>query len=644
MATAEELLLGASTVVDKTFHIDMDTRTILIPNSVTQLGVESDDDVKTITFKMPRYYYGCDLSEFNIYINYLNAKKEGDLFEVLGNNLVIGDEDLTFNWVVGRNAVAYKGTAIFNVCMKKIQRDADGNAVTDGEGNVIVDQEFNTTIAKLPVLEGLETGEEIVEQYSDILMQWEEALFGIENSAKSNITQKGSEVVESVNMAGEEQRSQIALKGSEVLSAVANVKNEVTAEGEAQRTLIVQKGSEVVQTINTRKTEIEELATTITTEGESQKTAIIQKGSEVVGAVNTAGEEQRAAIMQKGSEVINTVGEQLDIKIPEYIEANPNRFKGEKGDTPTLTESKDGKVTTVTVVDGNGTHTFEINDGADGKDGTSVTILGSYSTESELLAAHPTGNAGDGYLVNGYLYVWNVGTSAWLNVGKIQGPAGKDGVSPVLSESKNGKVNTITVTDVNGTRTFTVTDGEDGADAVSPTIGVSKTGKVTTITITDVEGTRTVNINDGVDGTGAGDMLMATYDTDGNGVVDSAEDSNKLGGVAANQYALKTDIPNKAADSDKLGGVAASAYALKTDIPKVPDKAADSDKLGGVAANQYALKTDIPEVPDKAADSDKLGGVAANQYALKTDIPETPTYTMTATDDGNGNVTLSIGG
>ena len=67
----------------------------------------------------------------------------------------------------------------------------------------------------------------------------------------------------------------------------------------------------------------------------------------------------------------------------------------------------------------------------------------------------------------------------------------------------------------------------------------------------------------------------------------------------------------------------------------------DSEKLGGVAANQYALKTDIPEVPEKAADSDKLGGVAADQYALKTEIP---TYTMSATDDGNGNVTISIGG
>ena len=213
----------------------------------------------------------------------------------------------------------------------------------------------------------------------------------------------------------------------------------------------------------------------MTTEGETQKTAIIQKGSDVVDAVNTAGEEQRTAIILKGSEVINTVGEQLDIKIPEYIEANPDQFKGEKGDkgdTPTLSENKVGKVTTVTVVDGNGTHTFTINDGADGKDGTSVTILGSYSTEAELLAAHPNGNAGDGYLVAGDLYVWSVSTSAWQNVGSIQGPAGKDGtdgVSPIIAVSKTGKVTTITITDVNGTRTVTINDGVDGAGSMSAT-------------------------------------------------------------------------------------------------------------------------------------------------------------------------------
>ena len=574
MATAEQLLAEV-TEVDKKLYIDFDTRQILIPNSIHQLGVESDDDVKKLTFNVPRYYYGTDLAEFNIYINYMNAKKEGDVFEVSKDDVIIDEGNtLTFDWIVGRHAVAYKGTAIFNVCMKKGSMQPDPEDET--QEIFVVDQEFNTTVAKLPVLEGLETGEAVIQEYPDILMQWEEQLFGIEDSAKSNITQKGSEVIEAVNAAGEEQKSQIALKGSEVLSEVANVKNEVTAEGE------------------------------------TQKTAIIQKGSEVIGSVNTAGEEQKAAIASKGSEVINTVGGQLDIKIPEYIEANPDQFKGDKGDpgqngiSPTLSENKIGKVTTVTVTDGNGTHTFDVNDGADGKDGTSITILGSYSTEAELIAAHPTGNKGDGYLVAGDLYVWDVSTNAWNNVGTIQGPAGQDGVN-----------------------------GTNGIDGVSPTVEISKTGKVTTITITDATGPHTATINDGVDGTGAGDMRMATYDTDGNGIVD---DSEKLGGVAANQYALKTDIPDKAADSDKLGGINANEYALKTYIPY---KAFDSDKLGGINAAEYALKT---YVPNKALDSYKLDGVDGSEYALKTDIPEIPTYTMSATDDGNGNVTISIGG
>lgn len=55
-------------------------------------------------------------------------------------------------------------------------------------------------------------------------------------------------------------------------------------------------------------------------------------------------------------------------------------------------------------------------------------------------------------------------------------------------------------------------------------------------------------------GTGAGDMRMAIYDTDGNGIVD---DSDKLGGVAADQYALKTDIttPTMSITDDGNGNV-----------------------------------------------------------------------------------------
>ena len=60
-----------------------------------------------------------------------------------------------------------------------------------------------------------------------------------------------------------------------------------------------------------------------------------------------------------------------------------------------------------------------------GSDGTSVNILGAVDSESELPA---TGNSpGDGYLINGVLFVWN-GTG-WENVGNIQGPQGEQGVS-----------------------------------------------------------------------------------------------------------------------------------------------------------------------------------------------------------------------
>ena len=84
-----------------------------------------------------------------------------------------------------------------------------------------------------------------------------------------------------------------------------------------------------------------------------------------------------------------------------------------------------------------------------------------------------------------------------------------------------------------------------------------------------------------------------------------AEDSQKLGGVAAENYALKTDTVENA---NKLGNVAAAQYVLKTDTVE------NANKLGNVAAAQYALKTDTIE------NANKLGNVAAESYALKTDV------------------------
>ena len=90
----------------------------------------------------------------------------------------------------------------------------------------------------------------------------------------------------------------------------------------------------------------------------------------------------------------------------------------------------------------------QVTAGTNGQDGTSVTILGSYDTLSALLAAHPTGDAGDAYLIGGRLYVWAVDNGEWEDVGNIQGPKGDSGV---------------------GIRSVTSTYGVSDASSIQPT-------------------------------------------------------------------------------------------------------------------------------------------------------------------------------
>lgn len=149
MATADELLMTVSEPADEILVVDLETRIIEIPTNIRVLGVESDDDVRRLHFRMPRYYGEVDLSEFNIRVNFKNGK-QGDLYFV--NDVVLSDDDeITFSWLVDRTAFSKQGEVTFSLCMKKF----------DDEGATI--QEFNTTVASLPVLEGLETDKLVIQ-------------------------------------------------------------------------------------------------------------------------------------------------------------------------------------------------------------------------------------------------------------------------------------------------------------------------------------------------------------------------------------------------------------------------------------------------------------------------------------------------
>lgn len=184
MATADEILSQLATEEDKVLVINNDLRTITIPQTVKMLGVESDEDVLRLHFRMPKTYGETDLSEFVIRINYINAKGIGDIYTVSDTSIV--DDTITFSWLISRNATAYKGSVRFIVCLK----------LYDETGLLI--KEYNTTVSSLPVLEGLEVSDIIIEQNPDIIEKILLRLDKLENSGGVNVS--GAQVGQTIRV------------------------------------------------------------------------------------------------------------------------------------------------------------------------------------------------------------------------------------------------------------------------------------------------------------------------------------------------------------------------------------------------------------------------------------------------------------
>lgn len=171
--------------------IDSDLRIIGIPEQFKVLGVEHDKDVKVIQFRIPKVYKGTDLSAFTISVNYQNARGTKDRY-VVTDKKVSGDQ-IEFSWTVGKTAIEYRGDTRFIVCMR----------LTGSDG--IIQKEFNTTLATMTVLEGLEVDNPVIEQEEkDIIAQLLQIVDDKSKEAVQAVTAEGTKQIKAVQAAAQE--------------------------------------------------------------------------------------------------------------------------------------------------------------------------------------------------------------------------------------------------------------------------------------------------------------------------------------------------------------------------------------------------------------------------------------------------------
>lgn len=197
MTEAEKLLqetksaVVAETQMEDICVIDSDMRIIDIPEQFKVLGVESDKDVRAMQFRVPKTYKGTDLSAFTISVNYQNARGTKDRY-VVTDKKVSGDQ-IEFSWTVGKTATVYRGDTRFIVCMRLVGSDG------------VIQKEFNTTLATMTVLEGLEVDNPVIEQEEkDIIAQLLQIVDDKSKEAVQAVTAEGTKQIKAVQAAAQE--------------------------------------------------------------------------------------------------------------------------------------------------------------------------------------------------------------------------------------------------------------------------------------------------------------------------------------------------------------------------------------------------------------------------------------------------------
>lgn len=198
MATALDLLMSAKEDVNLLSEesdictIDDKTRAIFVPSTIVVGGVQSDKNAERIKFSCPKIVGdNLDLSKFSVRINFENVSSVDFNVSIkdqyICDDVAVDGENVTFSWLIGRNAARYMGTVRFIVCAVK----------TDSDSNISV--EWNTAIAEVPVLEGIEIDQpQIGQEEKDVINQLLELTKNTSAEAVQNVNSAKEQAIKDI--------------------------------------------------------------------------------------------------------------------------------------------------------------------------------------------------------------------------------------------------------------------------------------------------------------------------------------------------------------------------------------------------------------------------------------------------------------
>lgn len=171
-------------IIDNDAHFVIDPITKKITNNSGKYKLaKNDHNSERLTFEMPRYIEGHDMTNCNmITISYLDNIKDG-LYEVDDLTVNSKQDQVNFTWLISSNATQELGKIHFAIAFKCVQDDGT------------ITYEWHTAINDdLEVIDTIDNGSTVVYINVDILEQWKQQLFGTGNPAANDIKQLNKKI------------------------------------------------------------------------------------------------------------------------------------------------------------------------------------------------------------------------------------------------------------------------------------------------------------------------------------------------------------------------------------------------------------------------------------------------------------------